>query len=162
MILITGRRWVANIGQHKIYEITDTSTIPLFQHVSLKKNVFSKDLEKKFWLLSTTLMRLCDSLLCTYRRYLELFGGFSPNKNFYFSYTYELTQTLQYNMRVSSAMAPGETLGLADTSAGANHFKARPESKFVWNSYLLQPLIACVGESDWVLRVIHGYVGQRG
>lgn len=35
-------------------------------------------------------------------RYMELFGAFSPNKNFYFSYTYELTQTLQYNMQICS------------------------------------------------------------
>ena len=37
--------------------------------------------------------------------------------------------------------------------------KAHPNYKFVWNSYLLKP-VESVFHSDWILFIIHGFIGQ--
>lgn len=37
--------------------------------------------------------------------------------------------------------------------------KAHPNYKFVWNSFLLKP-VESIFHSDWILFVVHGFVGQ--
>jgi hypothetical protein len=71
-----------------------------------------------------------------------LFQSLDVTRDFFFSYTYDLSQTLQQNMT-----RPPEQ--------GA--------SKYVWNQFLTAPLAACVGAASagrWCVRVLHGFFEQ--
>lgn len=73
MILITKRTKCGIIGKHIIYTIKDTVTI-----------------------------RVCEpsvkSVHPLEQRYLRIFASVDLRSNFYFSYSYDLTRTLQHNM----------------------------------------------------------------
>lgn len=71
LLMITKRVKVAKIGYHSIYQIKDMKMIPLFKCRSKQENEM---------------------------RYVELFKQMKINDGFYFSYTYDLTHTLQYNI----------------------------------------------------------------
>lgn len=74
LILITKRTRCAVIGMHLIYTIKDTVMIRVNDSTSLKQ---AHPLEQ---------------------RYLKMFQNIDLKSNFYFSYSYDLTRTLQYNM----------------------------------------------------------------
>ena len=71
--MVTERRRVAKIGLHSIYGVKKTEMIPLFKKV---ENV-NRDEEQQ---------------------YVNLFQQLEVNKGFYFSYTYDLTHSLQENI----------------------------------------------------------------
>ncbi|XP_068202078.1 polyphosphoinositide phosphatase isoform X1 [Palaemon carinicauda] len=73
IILVTKRRKVAVIGLHTIYKVEDTTMIYI-PHESVRKQ---SDDESK---------------------YVRLFQNIDLSSNFYFSYSYDLTHSLQYNM----------------------------------------------------------------
>ena len=83
-----------------------------------------------------------------------------------------MSHTLQYNLtppkeiRPSFEGVPRETdLVYGAEPAGSKKsstvlgVKAHPNYKFVWNSFLLKP-VESIFHSDWILFVIHGFVGQ--
>lgn len=72
LILITKRRRIAIIGHHTIYKIEDTSMVYL---PNTPEN--SQHPEEN--------------------RYVKIFQNVDLSSNFYFSYSYDLTHTLQYN-----------------------------------------------------------------
>ncbi|CAB4378561.1 unnamed protein product [Rhizophagus irregularis] len=121
--LITKRSAVALIGGHYIYHIDETVLKPIAQGTKPEKNS-SKNSDEQ--------------------RYINIFNNVDLTKNFYFSYTYDITHTLQHNM-------------------------TRPPSRrnfsynemFVWNSYLLENGFRSLkNNSDWILPIIHGFVDQ--
>jgi hypothetical protein len=57
---------------------------------------------------------------------------------------YDLTHTLQHNMSVEHTFPP------------------KYNDKYVWNRYLLEPLLARLQSPKWTLPVIHGYYRQAG
>ena len=73
IILITARKKIAKIGLHTIYTILETKMVPLFQAVAS-----SLDIDEK--------------------KYLQIFNQSTSTTDFYFSYTYDLTRSLQENM----------------------------------------------------------------
>ncbi|CAL4066485.1 unnamed protein product, partial [Meganyctiphanes norvegica] len=73
MVLVTKRRKVAVIGLHTIYKVEDTTMIYI-PNDSVRKH---KDDETK---------------------YVRLFQNIDLSSNFYFSYSYDLTHSLQYNL----------------------------------------------------------------
>ncbi|RCH83692.1 phosphatidylinositol-3,5-bisphosphate 5-phosphatase, partial [Rhizopus stolonifer] len=73
MIFITKRRQVAVLGGHYVYHIDKTRLIPVGPQVKLDKN--------------------SDEA-----RYITTFQNIDLAKNFYFSYTYDLTNSLQTNL----------------------------------------------------------------
>ncbi|KAL5009502.1 hypothetical protein ScPMuIL_011807 [Solemya velum] len=76
IILITKRRKVALIGPHTIYKIEDTAMMYIPN----------------------------DNVRYTHpdeNRYVKMFQNVDLSSNFYFSYSYDLTHTLQYNMASS-------------------------------------------------------------
>ncbi|XP_054714497.1 polyphosphoinositide phosphatase-like [Uloborus diversus] len=75
LILITKRKRVAYIGHHTIYKIQDTCMVYI-----------PNDGEKN--------MHPQES------KYVKLFQSMDLSSDFYFSYSYDLTHTLQYNMAV--------------------------------------------------------------
>ncbi|VDL77712.1 unnamed protein product [Nippostrongylus brasiliensis] len=82
------------------------------------------------------------------QRYVRLFQTVDLSTDFYFSYTYDLSRSLQENALSSDWDRDGE----------------RPmdsDRKFVWNSFLLEPLRNNLVSEQWLLEIVHGYVGQQ-
>ena len=144
-------------------------------------------------------------------KYLKMFQNVDLSSNFYFSYSYDITHTLQYNLtpcnyfdrnlleknilerfnlntksscvcdkKNGSKGTAGEQQFLdsteeevlsdtKDDDSKKNEFcfecninkefaiRTKPNYKFVWNEYLLESTNI---HSDWLIYIIHGYVGQ--
>lgn len=73
MLLITKRRKAAMLGQHSIYKIEDTKLVYL-------PNEDTRDFQQEE------------------QRYVKMFNAIDLSSNFYFSYSYDLTNTLQHNL----------------------------------------------------------------
>jgi hypothetical protein len=120
--LITKRSPVALIGGHYIFHIDATSTIPI--HASATP--------------TSKLDKNSDEA-----RYLQMFRMVDLTKNFYFSYSYDITRTLQWNMTRNPKVE------------GRNQM-------FVWNQYLLENGFGeQTGiENQWALPIMYGFVEQ--
>ena len=91
------------------------------------------------------------------RSYKSLFLGMDL-RNFYFSFTYNLTQTLQHNY-----LSHDPTLHYDDTSVACiRSYGVLSCSRFSWNEYLLQPLKEKLSNPEpWILPTIQGYYQQQ-
>lgn len=166
MILISRRKQVAAIGQHAIYKIEET----VMKYIPSKPPQHPDE-----------------------PRYVKMFTTVDLRSNFYFSYSYDLTHTLQFHL---APLCPEvEDLPVWDVLAAADEPRSvisdlprprfgsqngkqahieypqsghgrvlagrlQPNEKFVWNSYLLEPLKQAGAERDWLLLITHGFVGQ--
>jgi hypothetical protein len=104
---------------------------------------------------------------------LAAFQQVDLSKNFYFSYTYDLTNTLQVNLtgtRLATGRDKQTRIG-PPTAWGYNDKCARRYSDMaescsdlravVWNHYLLNSAFSGVDDnSNWVLPLIYGFVEQ--
>jgi phosphatidylinositol 3,5-bisphosphate 5-phosphatase len=75
IVLITERKKIAKIGRHSIYQVEDIIIKPLFTQGSGSSQ--SKEEEAK---------------------YVQAFKDIGIANGFYFSYTYDITHSLQYNV----------------------------------------------------------------
>nr|CAD7430340.1 unnamed protein product [Timema monikensis] len=156
IILVTKRRRVAVIGHHTLYKIEDTSMIYIPN----------------------------DGVRTTHpdeQRYLKMFQSIDLSSNFYFSYSYDLSHTLQSNLtppcEASNTILTEESTLKHDrpVKAAESHLpetgqpvnspllklsvRNRPNRRFVWNNHLLSQIEQDV-HPDWLLYVVHGFVGQ--
>ena len=134
MLLITKRSQVAMIGGHFVYQIDGTELVPLTTGTSSRFKADVKNTEEA--------------------RFLSILSNLDLTRSFYFSYSYDITRTLQHNIcRERDAIANGISYPHAQDY----------NSMFVWNSYLLQPATTALKNTfDWCLPVIHGYIDQAG
>ncbi|KAJ8087063.1 phosphatidylinositol-3,5-bisphosphate 5-phosphatase [Marasmius tenuissimus] len=122
IVLITKRSIVALLGGHYIYHCENTEMIPVcFNHK------IDKPAEEQ--------------------RLISIFKQVDMSKNFYFSYTYDLTSTLQYNLVGSSRNV---------------HGKWPFNERYAWNFHMLT---APFGEesnirTQWMFPLVHGHVDQ--
>ena len=117
LLLITGRKKTGSIGGHAVYQVTAVTDVYIPHQTEKAKS----------WHES---------------KYRSLFFSMDFS-NFYYSYTYELTRTLQFNMTAPL------------------RYQSPYNSRFVWNEFLMDDLIRETGkESKWVLPLIHGYFKQ--
>ncbi|OWZ44073.1 polyphosphoinositide phosphatase [Cryptococcus neoformans c45] len=117
MVLMTKRSEVGLLGGHYIYHCDDTTLYPIGPKVEKSAQ------ETKM---------------------INTFNLVDLSKNFYFSYSYDLTNTLQTNLTVS-----------------ANN--RRWNTRFMWNHHLLSPAFDLEeprGRSRWIIPLIHGFVDQ--
>lgn len=159
LILVLKRRKVASIGYHTIYKVEDT------------KMIYIPNEQPK-------------ELIDEEARFVRAFTRIDLSSNFYFSYSYDLSQTLQYNLspvrpsrvipevrRIVHRNSEGRVKYSAETApskseqkpSGADkpmsHYliKNKPHDRFVWNSHLVDiPHL----HDDWKLNLIHGFVAQ--
>lgn len=133
--VITKCSQVAVIGGHFVYHVDETKLIPLnFQYRRPEKY---SDEEK----------------LLSIFKYLDL------GKTFYFSHTYDITNSLQTNFlrhktaAASNTKLPHESIG----NAGFEH-----NERFVWNNNLLKPVLsqAEIATYEWFQPIIHGFIDQ--
>lgn len=133
MHMITKRNQNAMIGGHFVYTIEATELIPLTTSTNSRfKSSDTRNTEES--------------------RFLSILNGLDLNKSFYFSYSYDITRTLQHNiMTERAALAAGKP---------SPHPKDY-NSMFVWNSHLLKPAESVLKNTyDWCVPVIHGYLAQ--
>ena len=130
MQVITKRRQVAMIGGHYVYQIDGTELVPLTTGASSR---FVRDRNPEE------------------TRFLGILNNLDLSKSFYFSYSYDITHSLQHNViRQRQAMNEG-------------HHQAHQDfnSMFVWNHHLLKPAISALKHPfDWCLPIIHGFIDQ--
>lgn len=141
MVLISKRSVVGLLGGHYIYHCDETKILPVC-HANVLTNLSGRT---KF--LDQEEARL-----------LHTFKQVDLSKNFYFSYTYDLTKTLQDNLTTDDLNRTKET-----TAWGYNE-------KFIWNHHLLLPAFASSqhkwrendadAASGWVLPLVYGFVDQ--
>ncbi|XP_063704521.1 polyphosphoinositide phosphatase [Culicoides brevitarsis] len=144
LILVTKRTMCALIGMHIIYTIKDTVMIKINEG----RGVGMNPMEQKF---------------------LKLFTNVDMNSNFYFSYSYNLSRTLQYNMAPPRFIEPDglsrqNVDGIVWESMEAKSrmdFSVRGTSRkrFIWNEFLMQPVKGKI-HPDWLLEITHGFVSQ--
>ena len=133
MLLITKRSQVAMLGGHYIYQIDGTELVPLATSSSTRLRVDKHPEEARF---------------------IGILGNLDLSRSFYFSYTYDITRTLQHNI-----VRQRQNLQ-ADRRRPAQH---DVNEMFVWNHHLLQPAKVTMGNSyDWCLPIIHGFIDQAG
>lgn len=132
MLLITKKSTVAMIGGHYIYQIEGTELIPLAMGKSTKAESRTNTADET--------------------RFLSIFNSLDLTRSFYYSYSYDVTHTLQHNiMRERAAMAQGD---VPQTDGELNPM-------FVWNNYLLKPIASAIKRPfDWCHPIIHGYIDQ--
>ncbi|XP_021930224.1 polyphosphoinositide phosphatase isoform X2 [Zootermopsis nevadensis] len=177
IILVTKRRRVAFVGYHTIYKIEDTSMIYIPN----------------------------DGIRVSHpdeQRYVKMFQSIDLSSNFYFSYSYDITHTLQNNMSLPRNIVPAPSDG---NGGGVPQFKTsdgggsnpvqeaddlftfwkfsskqqqdgpdvkdskmktvdygvcnKPNRRFVWNLHLLRKVEGDL-HPDWILYIMHGFVGQ--
>ncbi|KAF4952644.1 hypothetical protein FGADI_6534 [Fusarium gaditjirri] len=129
MLLITKKSTVAMVGGHYIYQIEGTEL------VSLTPAKFKPDARNT-----------------EEQRFLGILNNLDLTRSFYYSYSYDVTRTLQHNViRERDALAKGM---LPPDDDDFN-------SMFVWNDYLLQPAVTALRDPyDWCRPIIHGYIDQ--
>ncbi|KYK61913.1 hypothetical protein DCS_03058 [Drechmeria coniospora] len=124
MLLITKKSTVAMVGGHYIYQVEGTELVPLG---SGRSKPDSRNTEEQ--------------------RFLGILNNLDLTKSFYYSYSYDVTHTLQHNItRERTALARGRP------PPSSHDFN----SMFVWNDYLLQPAIEALPNAyDWCRPIIH-------
>ncbi|XP_023173380.1 polyphosphoinositide phosphatase [Drosophila hydei] len=150
LILVTKRKCCAHIGMHLVYTIKDTVMVRVNEVTSQRPPHPHEE------------------------RYKRIFQNIDLRSNFYFSYSYDLTRTLQYNESAPRYVGTKVNLErdeplpdwnkLTNNVAQAHErvdyaFRSDSRKRFVWNAYLLQPMEGIMLK-DWLLEVTHGYVSQ--
>ncbi|SZF05162.1 unnamed protein product [Blumeria hordei] len=132
MLQITKRSQKAMVGGHYIYSIDGTELIPL---TTGSKSRFKPE------------ARTAEET-----RFLNILGNLDLTRSFYFSYSYDITRTLQHNIVTEREfVAQGKTF-----PHNLNY-----NQMFMWNDYLLKPALDMLKNTyDWCLPVIHGYINQ--
>ncbi len=131
MLLITKRSQVAMIGGHYIYQVDGTDLISLTTSSSAR---FKLDRESE------------ES------RFIGILNNLDLSRSFYFSYSYDITRTLQHNIICErQALQEGQI----------NTPQQFRNPMFVWNHHLLEPALKTLKNTyDWCLPIVHGFVDQ--
>ncbi|OCH91332.1 hypothetical protein OBBRIDRAFT_792381 [Obba rivulosa] len=124
MIVIAKRSVVALLGGHYIYHCESTDIIPVCPNYKIEKPTEEQ-------------------------RLMNIFKQVDLSKNFYFSYTYDLTSTLQHNL----------------TRTGLSAVKRWMfNDRFAWNHHLItapfQDGKTPTMKAHWLVPLVHGHVDQ--
>ncbi|XP_027355392.1 phosphoinositide phosphatase SAC1 isoform X2 [Abrus precatorius] len=120
LILVTKRRQIGSICGHAIYSIKESQLITI-PHVSIQSDIAHSKTEL---------------------RYKKLLSSVDLTKDFFFSYTYPIMQSLQTN--VSSNQEGGMSY----------------DNIFVWNAYLTQAIRSRCNNTIWTIALVHGHFRQ--
>ncbi|KAK5165136.1 phosphatidylinositol-3,5-bisphosphate 5-phosphatase [Saxophila tyrrhenica] len=130
MLIVTQRKQVAMIGGHYVYQVEGTELVPLTTGASSR---FVRDRNPEE------------------TRFLNVLNNLDLSKSFYFSYSYDITHSLQHNI-IRQRQAMNEGQHQADQAFN---------SMFVWNHHLLKPAISALKHPfNWCLPIIHGFIDQ--
>lgn len=147
LLLVTKRNKIGAIRFHIIYTIKDIAIYKISSDTSKSTN---HPLEQK---------------------YLKMFMNVDLSSNFYFSYSYDLSRTLQYNMSEPKFVGENANIELdekihdwhSNVAAGEERiyaYRSNSRKRYVWNDFLLKTMEKKVLHKDWSLEVIHGFISQ--
>lgn len=120
LILVTRRRQIGCICGHAIYGIDESQLIPI-PHVTIQSDLAHSKNEL---------------------RYKKLLSSVDLTKDFFYSYTYPIMQSLQKNV-----LSMGE--------------EGMPyENIFVWNAFLTQAIRSRCNNTIWTIALVHGHFKQ--
>nr|AAF18517.1 Hypothetical protein [Arabidopsis thaliana] len=120
LVLVTKRRQIGCICGHAIYAIDESQMISV-PHATIQSDVANSKTEL---------------------RYKKLLSSVDLTKDFFYSYTYPIMQSLQKNV-------------LSSGEEGMPY-----DNIFVWNSYLTQPIRSRCNNTIWTLALVHGHFKQ--
>ena len=129
MLVVTKRSPVAVLGGHYIYQIDGTELLSLAPSTS----------------------RIRTDRHPEEARFISILNNLDLTRSFYFSRSYDITNTLQHNLQSERQRyyAPGS----------GDDWKLN--DMFVWNRYLLEPISGISKNPyDWCVAVIHGFIDQ--
>ena len=130
MLVITKRSQVAIIGGHYVYQVDGTDLISLTPTANSRNK--SLDSEEA--------------------RFVGILNNLDLSRSFYFSYSYDITRTLQNNIVRDREMLNRSYLDMD---------REYHNTMFVWNDHLLKPGFSALKKPyDWCLPIIHGFVDQ--
>lgn len=152
MILVTRRSIVAEVGGHCFYKVEDTSMV----YIPNNSIRISHPDESK---------------------YLKSFQAVDLSSNFYYSYSYDLTNTLQHNVTFQYLCACAEERrggqennGFVNNSAGSTAsyssldlvqcMEPNLNDRYLWNGFLKLSINDVTIKSNWTINIIHGFIGQ--
>ena len=129
MLLVTKRSSVAMVGGHYLYQIDGTELVSLSSPVARSKA--DRHPEEA--------------------RFVGILNNLDLTRSFYFSYSYDITNTLQHNIvRERELLRQPNQRSHSDLN-----------EMFIWNHYLLQPACSALKNPyDWCIPIIHGFVDQ--
>ena len=131
MLVITKRSQVALIGGHYIYQIDGTELVPLMASSSFRSKS-DRDTEEA--------------------RFIGILNNLDLSRSFYFSYSYNITRTLQQNIIREREALQHDPMTIRQPFHNA---------MFVWNHHFLQPVIETLKSPyDWCLPIVHGFIDQ--
>ena len=166
--IITQRKLVGNVASNHIYTIKATETFsvkPKEKNEGMTlTNIWNK-LNKK---LNSTNEEIAES------RYLGLYHFVDMTKDFFFSYSYDITFSLQHNFlrslynrnQTDTTTTPATTAVTTENSSSSSQNINKwndPQEIFEWNFYQTEELKSVLHEpnSGWLLPLIHGSFQQR-
>jgi hypothetical protein len=138
LVVCTRAEAVASLGSNVVYTITAVQMIPISPPAQ-ESNPFAslfQSLNRQFT------QSAVDS---AEKKYAGLFQALDLTKDFYYSFSYNLTTTIQANVLRSEN-------------------KSTLESSFVWNDYLLtefRTLVPPEHHHIWTVPLIHGFFQQK-
>ncbi|PWY87067.1 polyphosphoinositide phosphatase Fig4 [Aspergillus sclerotioniger CBS 115572] len=131
MLLVTKRSQVAMLGGHYVYQIDGTELISL---------------------TTSSSSRLRPEKNPEEARYIAILNNLDLTRSFYFSYSYDITHTLQRNICRERK---------ANQDEHPKQFQQNYNTMFIWNHHLLGPAFETLKNPwEWCLPIIHGYVEQ--
>ncbi|KAL2893539.1 Phosphoinositide phosphatase SAC1 [Bienertia sinuspersici] len=120
LILVTKRRQIGCICGHAIYAIDESQMITI-PHASVQTDATYSKAEL---------------------RYKKLLSSVDLTKDFFYSYTYPIMQSLQKNVQLKDS------------------FGIYYDSRFVWNSYLTEAVRTRCKNNIWTVALVHGNFKQ--
>ncbi|KAL8953381.1 MAG: hypothetical protein Q9222_000758 [Ikaeria aurantiellina] len=131
MLLTTRRSQVAMIGGHYVYQIDATELISL---------------------TSPSISRPKTERASEEARFVSTLSNLDLSRSFYFSYTYDITRSLQLNMLHERSIL-GEDAALRS--------QGHRNGMFVWNEHILRPALEAMQKPyDWCIPIVHGFIEQ--
>lgn len=131
MVMITKKQQVAMIGGHYIYQVDGTELVPLSTGSS---SLFQSNRNPEE------------------TRFLAIFNNLDLQRAFYFSYSYNITRTLQLNIG---------NINKSTENTNPTPIHDDLNKMFVWNNHLLSPALkALKNPYDWCMPIIHGFIDQ--
>lgn len=132
MLIITKKSPVAMIGGHYVYQVNGTDLVSLTTISSSSRMKVDRDPEEA--------------------RFIGILNNLDLSRSFYFSYSYDITHTLQHNI-----LFERETLN-HELEA---HTQRPRNTMFMWNHHLLDAASKSLNKvHDWCLPIVHGFVDQ--
>lgn len=182
---------MALLGGHYVYHVDDTMTIPLWTYdadhaigseSSTTKNTTQEQSSNTSSSVSSSSAAAAAAVgsggggsattnasTAAWRRsyenrYASVFAQVDLSKNFYFSYSYDITNTLQKNLSRLDKSGTHHHHHHTSTTTETLDNHENPfifNDMFMWNYYLLKPALTSSSlHSDWVLPIIYGFVDQ--